>query len=100
MSSSPTSSSSTEVSLPPEIAAFADVRLTVQVTLGTGTMTLRECLALQRGSVVRLTQSAGHDLMLFANDVQIAQGEVVIIDDSVSVRLTEFRQAGPHEGGA
>lgn len=92
MSSSPTSSSSSDLSLPPTLASFGDVRMHVDVILGRGTMTLRACLALQRGSVVRLSQSAGQDLFVLVNAVPLARGEVVIIDDSVSLRLTEFKQ--------
>ena len=57
----------------------------VDVILGRGSMTLRACLALQRGSVVRLAQSGGQDLFVLVNDVPLARGEVVIIDDSVSL---------------
>ena len=92
MSSSPTSSSSSDLQLPASLASFGDVRMRVDVILGKGTMTLRACLGLQRGSVVRLAQSAGQDLFVLVNDVPVARGEVVIIDDSVSLRLTEFRQ--------
>ncbi|HTV00775.1 MAG TPA: FliM/FliN family flagellar motor switch protein [Luteitalea sp.] len=97
MSSSPTSSSSSELSLPPALASFGDVRMHVDVVLGKGSMSLRACLGLQRGSVVRLTQSAGQDLFVLVNDVPVARGEVVIIDDSVSLRLTEFRQKAATE---
>ena len=92
MSSSPTSSSSSDLSLPPALVSFGDVKMQVHVILGRGSMTLRACLALQRGSVVRVSQSAGQDLFVLVNDVPVARGEVVIIDDSVSLRLTEFRQ--------
>jgi flagellar motor switch protein FliN/FliY len=92
MSSSPTSSSSSDLSLPPALAGFGDVRLRVDVILGRGSKTLRACLGLQRGSVVRLAQSAGQDLFVLINEVPVARGEVVIIDDSVSLRITEFRQ--------
>ena len=97
MSSSPTSSSSSELSLPPALANFGDVRMQVDVVLGKGSMTLRACLGLQRGSVVRLAQSAGQDLFVIVNDVPVARGEVVIIDDTVSLRLTEFRQKAATE---
>ena len=92
MSSSPTSSSSSDLSLPPALESFGDVRMRVDVILGRGSLTLRACLALQRGSVVHLAQSAGQDLFVLVNDVPVARGEVVIVDDSVSLRLTEFRQ--------
>jgi flagellar motor switch protein FliN len=97
MSSSPTSSSSSDLTLPAALASFGEVRMKVDVILGRGSMTLRACLALQRGSVVRLSQSAGQDLFVLANDVPVARGEVVIMDDSVSLRLTEFRQKAASE---
>jgi flagellar motor switch protein FliN len=97
MSSSPTSSSSSDLSLPPALASFGDVRMRIEVILGRGSMTLRACLALQRGSVVPLSQSAGQDLFVLINDVPVARGEVVIIDESVSLHLTEFRQKAATE---
>ena len=97
MSSSPTSSSSSDLSLPAALASFGDVHMHIDVVLGKGSLTLRAGLALQRGSVVRLSQSAGQDLFVLVNDVPVARGEVVIIDESVSLRLTEFRQKNATE---
>jgi flagellar motor switch protein FliN/FliY len=67
-----------------------DVRLPVSVVLGTGNMSVRECLALAPRSVVRLEQSAGEDVHVLAGDVPLARGEVVIVEDSTAVRLTEI----------
>jgi flagellar motor switch protein FliN/FliY len=75
------------------LALFRDVSCPVDVVLGLGQITLRRCLALERGSVVRLNQSAGEDLQVMVNAVRIAHAEVVIIDETVAVRLTHF--AGP-----
>jgi flagellar motor switch protein FliN/FliY len=72
---------------------FRDVPCPVDVVLGVGQISLRRCLALERGSVVRLHQSAGEDLQVMVNGVRIAHAEVVIIDETVAVRLTHF--AGP-----
>ena len=74
-------------------ALFRDVSCPVDVVLGVGQISLRRCLALERGSVVRLHQSAGEDLQVMVNGVRIAHAEVVIIDETVAVRLTNF--AGP-----
>jgi len=74
-------------------ALFRDVCCPVEVVLGTGTLTLRRCLGLERGSVVRLAQSAGEDLLVAVNGVRIAQAEVVIIDETIAVRVTHL--AGP-----
>jgi flagellar motor switch protein FliN len=72
---------------------FRDVACRVEVVLGVGQISLRRCLALERGSVVRLHQSAGEDLQVMVKGIRIAHAEVVIIDETVAVRLTNF--AGP-----
>lgn len=97
MSSSPSSSSSSELPAvsgdsleTPDFSPFADVRCPISVVLGTGTVTVRQCLGLKRASVLRLDQSAGEDLSLQVSDVIIARGEVVIVEDSTALRLTEI----------
>jgi flagellar motor switch protein FliN/FliY len=53
-------------------------------------MTVRRCLSLTRDSVIRLSQSAGNDLQVVVNGVAVALGEVVIIDNSTAVRVTDI----------
>ena len=87
MSSSPTSSSSTE----PVSATYAgmlDVTCRVEVIVGTGSITVRDCLKLQRDSIVRLAQAAGSDLQVTVQGVPTATGEIVIDDDTTSVRIS------------
>lgn len=67
-----------------------DVICSVSVVLGTGTVTVRRCLSLQRQSVLRLEQSAGEDLMVMVNGVPVARGEVVIVEDSTAIRVTDI----------
>jgi flagellar motor switch protein FliN/FliY len=90
MSSSPNSSFSSERS--PEFRPFHDVVCDIDIVLGTGSISVRECLQLTRHAVIRLTQSAGADLQVLVNGVAIAQGEVVIVEDTTSIRLTEITQ--------
>ena len=104
MSSSPNSSSSSDAArgqsgpVPEGFAGFAhllDVRCPVSVVLGTGSISVRQCLALGPRSVVRLRQSAGEDVQVVVGDVTLARAEVVIVEDSTAVRLTEIlRPAG------
>ncbi len=95
MSSSPISSSSS--SAQPDAAShpfpgLLDVICDVSVVLGTGSVTVRRCLALQRQSVLRLEQSAGEDLQVIVNGVMIAKGEVVIVEDSTAIRVTDIEE--------
>jgi flagellar motor switch/type III secretory pathway protein FliN len=86
MSSSPTSSSSTDAAA--TYAGMLDVTCRVEVIVGTGSITVRDCLKLQCDSVVRLAQPAGSDLQVTVQGVPTATGEIVIDDDTTSVRIS------------
>jgi flagellar motor switch/type III secretory pathway protein FliN len=76
---------------PIDLTPMLDVRCAVDFVLGTGTVTMRECLRLQRHSVIRLIQREGADLSVSVRGVTIATGEVVIIDDSTALRISHVR---------
>jgi flagellar motor switch protein FliN len=91
MSSSPSSSSSTEgLALPPGIDA---VICQVDVLLGSGRISMRDCLQLRRQAVLPLDQPAGADLQVTVNGVPIALGEVVIAEEGTAIRITEIAPA-------
>ena len=90
MSSSPISSSSSERAVPESLASMLDVQCTVEFVIGTGVLKVRDCLRLDRNSVVRLVQSAGSDLEIRVHGVPIAHGEVVIIDDDTALRVSRI----------
>ena len=71
-----------------QFASLSDVTCEVAVVLGTGRMSVRECLYLKPRTVIPLEQPAGSDLHVRINGVLIAHGEVAIVDDSTNVRLT------------
>lgn len=74
-----------------------DVRLPVEVILGTTSLTVRACLSLERNSIVRLEQLAGVDLQVTASGIVLAWGEVVIVEDSTAIRVTEIDGQGALE---
>jgi flagellar motor switch protein FliN/FliY len=84
------SSSSNSLFSNAELQPLSDVMCGVDVQLGSATISVRECLHLRRHSILRLDQSAGSDMQVVINGVPVANGEVVIIDDSTAVRLTEI----------
>ncbi|HEY7790164.1 MAG TPA: FliM/FliN family flagellar motor switch protein [Vicinamibacterales bacterium] len=102
MSSSPTSSSSSDAldGDPSPFVPFHDLLCPVTVQLGTGTVTVRRLLTLERNSVLRLAQAAGDELHVLVNGVLLAKAEVVIIEDATSVRITEILPSpeSPAEG--
>jgi len=70
------------------LAPMFDVRCGVEVVLGTASLRMRDCLRLERQSIVRLHQSAGSDLEVRVNGVTVATGEVVILDDNTALRIS------------
>jgi len=90
-SSSPNSLSSSDAALTPEaLAPLHDVVCDVAVVLGTASMSVRECLQLRRHSIIRLAQSAGADMQVVVNGITLAHGEVVIVEDSTAIRVTDI----------
>jgi flagellar motor switch protein FliN/FliY len=101
MSSSPNSSSSSEPPrhpaqpdprqdvAPGALVPLHDVVCRIDVVLGTASMSVRECLRLRPQNVIRLAQSAGADMQVIVNGIPVAHGEVVIVEDSTAIRVTD-----------
>ncbi len=70
-----------------------DVPMEVTVELGRCTKTIKQVLDLNVGSVVVLDKLAGEMVEILVNGIQVARGEVVVIDDSYGVRITELNAA-------
>ena len=73
-----------------EIADLADVTLDVEVELGRRIMTIAQILQLGPDSVVRMGRSAGDNIDILIGGALVGYGEIVIIEDSVGVRITDF----------
>ncbi|MGD0088787.1 MAG: flagellar motor switch protein FliN [Planctomycetota bacterium] len=70
-----------------------DVPVTINASLGTTNMLISDLLQLGPGSVVELGKRAGEPVDLFVNDKLIAVGEVVVVNDTFGVRVTEVIDA-------
>jgi len=70
--------------------SLLDIPLEVTVELGRTEILINELLSLGQGSVVELTKFAGQTLDLLANKKLIARGEVVVVKDKYSLRITEI----------
>jgi len=87
MSSLPSLSSSSEADA---LEGLFDVVCDVDIVLGSSTFSVRDCLALKPNTLIRLHEFAGADMQVVVNGVAVAMGEVVIIDDSTAVRVTDI----------
>lgn len=73
-----------------EIAHIAHIPIDVEVQLDRRWMTLSDVLALEQGSVIEMTRSAGENIDVFIGEKLAAFGEIVIIENNVGVRITDF----------
>lgn len=77
------------VALDPDLALVLDVPVDLVVEIGRTRMTIRETLAIGRGSIVTLDKLAGEPADLLVNGRLIARGEVVAIDEEFGFRVTD-----------
>jgi flagellar motor switch protein FliN/FliY len=73
-----------------EIADLTDVTVDVEVELGRKIMTIAQILQLGQDSVIRMGRSAGDNIDILVGGTLIGYGEIVIIEDAVGVRITDF----------
>jgi len=73
-----------------EYAHLADVPLRVEALLDRLTINVRGVASLQVGSVLTLTRSAGDNVDLCVCGVKLASGEIVVIENTLGVRLTDL----------
>lgn len=72
------------------IDLIVDIPVRVTVELGRTRKTIGEVLSMGPGSVVELNKMAGEPVDVLVNGKLIARGEVVVIDESFGVRVTEI----------
>lgn len=72
-----------------------DVKVKVTVQLGSCQLPMREVLELAPGSVVQLNQHASDPVGLYVNDKLVAYGEVVVVEDSFGIKITELVGSHP-----
>jgi len=69
---------------------LGDVRLRVRIELGRRQMYVEDILKLSEGSVVELDKLAGDPVDILVNEVLVARGEVLVLNDYFCVRVTEI----------
>lgn len=67
-----------------------DVPLQISAVLGKTVMPLREVVSFQSGTVFELDKLAAEPIDLYVNNILIARGEVVVVDDKYAVKISEL----------
>ena len=72
------------------IDLIMDVPLEVTVELGRTTKSIQEILDFAPGTIIELDKIAGEPIDILVNGKYVAKGEVVVIEESFGVRITEI----------
>ncbi len=67
-----------------------DVKLQLNVELGRCELPIKKVLELTRGSIIELDKVAGEPIDVLVNGKFVARGEVVVIEESFGIRVTEI----------
>ncbi len=82
-------SSDMEENIDGSMDLILDVPLMITVELGQCRKTIKDILELNIGSVITLDKLAGEPVDVIANGKPVAKGEVIVVDDSYGIRITE-----------
>jgi flagellar motor switch protein FliN/FliY len=75
---------------PENIDLIMDVPLEVTVELGRTTKSISDVLDFAPGKIIELNRLAGEPIDILVNGKNVARGEVVVIEESFGVRITEI----------
>jgi flagellar motor switch protein FliN/FliY len=74
-----------------EIASLSDVPVEIEVELDRRWIGTEEVLQLEEGSVIATERSAGENIDIYIGGVLCGSGEIVVIENTLGVRITDFR---------
>lgn len=75
---------------PENINLLMDVPLEVTVELGRTSKSIKDILDFTPGTIIELNKLAGEPIDVLVNGKYVAKGEVVVIEDSFGIRVTEI----------
>ena len=79
-----------EIEAQTDLAAFHDIPITVGVQMDHKMFSLAEILDLKVDSIIKLERSAGENVDLLLNGVIAGNGEIVVIEDTMGLRVTDL----------
>jgi flagellar motor switch protein FliN/FliY len=74
-----------------EIAALGEVPVEIEIELDRRVMRTSDVLRLDEGSIIGTTRSAGENIDIYIGGVLCGSGEIVVIENTLGVRITDFR---------
>ncbi len=76
-------------SIDPDLEIILDIPVSISMEVGSTSITIRNLLQLNQGSVIELDRLAGEPLDVLVNGTLIAHGEVVVVNEKFGIRMTD-----------
>lgn len=74
----------------PGLDVLSDIPVTLELRIGCRGTTLDEIARLQSGGTITLDRPAGESLDLYVGNLLFGSAEVVIVEDRLSIRVTDL----------
>ncbi|HVO99522.1 MAG TPA: FliM/FliN family flagellar motor switch protein [Bryobacteraceae bacterium] len=75
-----------------EVGHLYDIPVDVDVELDRKKMTVRDILSFDQGGIIKMVRSAGENIEIYVGGALLGSGEIVIIEEAVGVRITDFNE--------
>lgn len=72
------------------IAKVANVEVTLSAELGKAKLQLKDAIEYDSGSIIMLDKNENEPIDIFVNDILIARGKIVAIEDSYGIKIVEI----------
>ncbi len=72
-----------------DLDVILDIPVSISMEVGRTSITIRNLLQLNQGSVIELDRLAGEPLDVLVNGTLIAHGEVVVVNEKFGIRMTD-----------
>lgn len=73
-----------------DLEAVFEVPVKVSAVLGSASMPVHQLLKLGRGAVIELDRRIGEAIDIYVNNLLVARGEVVMVEDRLGITMTEI----------
>ena len=73
----------------PDLDVILDIPVSISMEVGRTSITIRNLLQLNQGSVIELDRLAGEPLDVLVNGTLIAHGEVVVVNEKFGIRMAD-----------
>ena len=77
-----------------ELAAVHDIPLQISIEVGRLRLRVRDLMKLSVDSIIELKKPAGEPFEICINNVPVARGEVIAVEQSSGVRIVEVQKPG------